>query len=176
MTPFMPNPDGQIAAQVWSDELAEIVGCTGISGWLSQLGPWLGFAADAFPPKSPMRFAEFENEEKGIRLMLHYPFWDRATSCDPENWTVHWFRCDAYRAPLPFGLDATRETPASARAKLCDDIADFPRLRTVTHYLEDARVVSVEFKPDYVGIAGVTMTRLGNPVKAEPRNGSRDGR
>ena len=165
MTMF--DPHASVTAQVWSDELAELVYCTGVAGWLAQLGPWLGFGADVFPPESPVRFADFENKEKGIKITLHYPFWERATSCDPQNWTIHQLDYDAYHAPLPFGLDAPRETPASAKGKLSDDTAAFPHRRTVTHYLGDGRVVAVEFRSTYVGIAAIHMTRLGGAVRLQ---------
>lgn len=167
MTPF--DPKASITAQIWSDELADLVYCTGVAGWLTQLGQWLGFGTEVFPPKDPLRFAHFENKEKGIKITLHYPFWDCAPFCDPQNWTIHQLDYDAYHARLPFGLDALRETPETAKAKLSDDTASFPDRWTVTHYLNDARVVAVEFRPDWLGIAAVHMTRLGGAVRSTAR-------
>ena len=167
MSRFDPRPESAVAGQVWSDELADLVYCTGVASWLAQLGPWLGFDADTFPPKNPLRFAEFESQEKGIKIVLHYPFWERGSFCEPQNWTIHQLDYDAYHAPLPFGLDALRETPQSARAKLSEDTASFPDRWTVTHYLNDARVVAVEFRRGWVGIAAVHMTRLGGAVPYE---------
>lgn len=164
MSPF--QHDARATAQVWSEELARLVYVVDIEGWLRQLGAWLGLPIGEFPPSAPARFVHVENKEMGIHFVLHYPFWDSATHCDPRCWTIHQLDFDAASAPLPFDLDKTRETPETARAKLSDDTADFLADRnTVTHFLDDGRAVAVEFDATLVGIKAVHMTRIGGAVR-----------
>jgi hypothetical protein len=44
-----------------------------------------------------------------VALRLHYPFWDRATTCDPDQWLIADVTFDPLRAP-------SRNTIVTARS------------------------------------------------------------
>ncbi|BAQ45491.1 hypothetical protein [Methylobacterium aquaticum] len=168
----MSAPSERPEARAWSDRLAGLVRCTGIADQLPEIGAWLGQPAGTFPPSRPERFAPYAAPERGVALRLHYPFWDRATTCDPDQWLIADVTFDPLRAPLPFDLEAEGETVESATVKLDPDRDDFPATRTSTFYLDDDRAVTIVFLEGGRGIETLRVTRLYGAVRCPPRSGS----
>ena len=152
----------------WVGEAAQRIGCCGIAGWLPDFAAWAELTPAVCPPSELARKADYASLSRGLKMTLLYPFADRTSTADPQAWVLYDLEIDASRLPLPFGLDAGRETPHGARRKLSDDTA-FGRsidLRDgnhrIVHYLPDGRVVGVGFKASLVGIENLHLQRIVN--------------
>jgi len=149
----------------WSNELALRVGCREMGGWLQELGQWLGAPADFLPTRAGP-FHELKNPAKGIGVQLHDPEPQDGGITSREAWVLYNVEIEAEKIKLPFDLDPLRDTPDRCRTKLSDNARIAKRLTTndlkpsVTYYLDDARVVAVQFKRGLVGIQLVRLARL----------------
>lgn len=149
----------------WVAEAAQRIGCHGLGDWLPGFADWAEFTPAACPPTEPSHaLAHYASLSRGLRMLLRGAFATQAV--DPEHWVLHQLEIDAASLPLPFGLDAGRETPQAARAKLSADTA-FGRSvdlragrRRIVHFLADGRVVGVDFKASMVGIESVLLQRV----------------
>ncbi|MGO4870158.1 MAG: hypothetical protein ACLPGW_06040 [Roseiarcus sp.] len=149
------------------DEAVIRVGRHGVADWLeaaaARLGAPLGRALSA----APRQYLDFADARRQIAIRLNYPFWESVRVADRQAWILYELKLDASNVALPFGLDARTETPESAKRKLSTDTVkgrreDFDRGDfEVTHFLPDGLIVVVEFRRDLVGIASLTISRLG---------------
>lgn len=157
----------------WVAEAAQRIGCCGLAGWLPEFASWAQLTPSACPPAAPARKAGYASVSRGLKMTLHHPFAARASSTSPappsdaQAWVLYELEIDAAVLPLPFGLDAGRETPQGARRKLSHDAAlvacsagERGGRRRIVHYLPDGRVVGVGFKPSLAGIEHLHLQRI----------------
>lgn len=149
----------------WVAEAAQRIGCHGLGDWLPGFSEWAELTPAACPPSEPSCVpAHYASLSRGLRMRLRSAY--ATPALDPEHWVLHELEIDAARLPLPFGLDAGRETPQGARRKLSADTA-FGRSadlragrRRIIHFLADGRVVGVDFKVPMLGIESVLLQRV----------------
>ena len=150
----------------WVGEAAQRIGCCGLAAWLPEFATWAELTPAECPPSKPNRKADYASLSRGVKMTLHYPFAARASGADAQAWVLYELEIDAARLPLPFGLDAGRETPQGARRKLSNDTAlgrpadPRDRHRRIFHYLPDGRVVGVGFKASLAGIEHLHLQRI----------------
>lgn len=147
----------------FSDQIAARINCYGIDGWLT----WLAALHqktfyDLFPIAAAARH-EISMPEKGWTLTLRHPHAGHAELADPERWILESAVFDPQSSLLPFGLDAERETPDSAKEKLSNDIVI--RNRLISYFLPDARVVELSFASAGTGLTEVRIVRLGAEIE-----------
>lgn len=158
-----------------ADAICDHIGCTGMGERLSALAQALGVTPETLMPTPPRDPHAVLLPERGIRLVLRHINMDEADVADPDRWIISDVLFDsAWPGPLPFGLDARRETPTTAEQKLGADTAGLSQTavnrgdRRQSFTLDDARVVELLWKPALVGIDRVWVVRMGMHLDAPP--------
>ena len=158
-----------------AEEIASRVNCYHIADWAEQLAAHLAVAPTLLLPETPaLRHVPLLGR-KGVVLVFRYPQAEQHSRSDPQKWAledVTFFpqeHVEHGRWPysLPWGLDATGESPDSARSKLSNDTAGGDARdiaagdRRITYFLSDARAVELTFGPGMRGLERISVSRLG---------------
>jgi hypothetical protein len=158
-----------------ADAISDHVGCLNMGDRLENLARALNLQPQALMPvpcKSPHTVLL---NERGMRITLTHPDAGMVEVGNPNRWVITDVLFGAaWHGPLPFGLDALKETPTTAVQKLGDDMTrlsqsaiDRGDLRQ-SFTLNDARVVELLWKPTLIGIDRVWVVRLGKPLSSPP--------
>ena len=175
---MMDVADTPIDPAGWADAIAARVNTFGLGLWFKDLEGWLGLDGQTWLPQSvDDGHLDLPVPLRGLQLRLYaLDTYTRA----PEPFRMHHIvlerahfdaRAAAERpqtCALPFGLDPRLTTPDSAEATLKPNEVATGRSDagpSVSYFLDDHRVVGVDFLPGSQGIETVTVVRLG---RAEP--------
>ncbi|MDR1424478.1 MAG: hypothetical protein LBI92_07735 [Azoarcus sp.] len=177
----------------WADDIAAHVGTYGNGLWLPGLSAWLSMPGLDWLP-NPLEeaaaqggaSADADNDEedepervdvpvptRGVQLVFYaMPSYAKA----PEKMRLHHIVLERaifnatligqhhLDGALPFSLDIRTETPASAAEKLkSDDVTK--REASISYFLDDNRVVAIDFKAGLSGIRQVMIVRLWKPIE-----------
>lgn len=159
-----------------ADAICDHIGCAGMGERLSALARALEVTTETLMPTPPLALHPVPLPDRGICLVLRYPAESAFEVADPDRWTISDVIFDAARwaGPLPFGLDAQRETPTTAQQKLGVDKTGLSQTavrggdRRQSFTLEDARIVELLWKPSLVGIDRIWVVRMGKPLETPP--------
>lgn len=175
----------------WADDIAAHVGTYGNGLWLPGLGAWLSLKGLDWLPNpleetqeqgSARESSGGEDEPKkvdvpvptrGVQLVFYaMPSYAKA----PEITRLHHIVLDRaifnaelieqyhVNGALPFALDMRSETPEAAAQKLrTNDVVK--NGTSISYFLDDNRVVAIDFKAALSGIRYVTVIRLWKPVE-----------
>jgi hypothetical protein len=162
-------------------QMADRANCWGMADWLQKLAVLLRLPANELTPINATSIPaassrlNFNPPGFGLNVVMFHPHAQSGvTQLDPDRWalerlTFHFIDqgSGAWQGQLPFGLDATAETPQSAAEKLSDDHTHFPVSfdaaadRRVSYFLHDARVIECVFLPGGAGLERLGIVRLG---------------
>jgi len=181
------------AAAHWADDIAARVGTYGNGQWLPGLGAWLAMKGLDWLPDpledtharrgTPASSSSGEADEpekvdipvptRGVQLVFYaMPSYTKA----PKKARLHHIVLDSATfnaaligqhkldGALPFSLDIRAETPAGAAEKL--KTSDVVRNgESISYFLDDNRVVAIDFKAGMSGIKQVMVVRLWKPIE-----------
>jgi hypothetical protein len=158
-----------------ADAICDHIGCAGMGDSLPSLARALGITPEALTPTPPQSPHVVQLPEQGISLVLRHLDAGDVDEGAPDRWLItDVLFDDAWPSPLPFGLDARGETPATAEKKLGRDTTGLSQSavnrgdRRQSFTLDDARVVELFWKPSLVGIDRVWVVRLGVHLDSPP--------
>lgn len=157
-----------------ADALCQRINCRNIGVWLLELAATLELPPVALMPEPPVARHDIVVPHRGLRLVLTHPHAGDVDVGDPDRWLITEAQFglsgqfDAnWREALPFGLDATSETPETIVTKLGSEADGLSKKalaagdRRQSYFMDDALVVEVTWKPELKGLERIWIVRLG---------------
>lgn len=142
-----------------ADDIFEKINCFGVGHWLGDLALKLGFDLQG-QNLSPGSF-HTTNPGRGLILTI-----GRTDQSVPDNKdALYLYRVQGGpSAPMPFGLNPVEETLSSAMSKLSRDTAGGEASdRRVSFFLNEGKVIELQFNEGMTGFGKILMAGLGGP-------------